>query len=289
MSGTERKKIDVVSFDEEKVEIRHEEDGSLVVVKKTDTVEIINMSQVRDHLISEGRGSLIWRNLTFAVSVPEVISWDSGSGVLVAQYFAGENLELLLRSENEETRRKYVDFTKTFVSWMRETGTIWVDAAPRNIAVNEETKEIGIFDFEKGSLLQDKSYTPQQFNTIIRGIVCEEFSAFLFPEEQQQIFGDIWTDDDILVSQNYLRGKRERILYGKLFGNLEDQIPLKNAISVQKLMAEITTPYLVEGEIFFPLVYLAESKSAEEYIGLLLEMVSLDKSAWRDFLSQRKK
>jgi len=287
MSNAERKRINVVSFDSDKVKIYHKEDGSLVIAKRTNTTEAINMSQIKEHMISRDRSSLSWEGTTFTVRVPEAISWDNENGVLVTKYFEGENLELLLRSENHDTRKKFVDFTKIFIEWMKNAGIIWRDAAPRNVAVNEETKEICIFDFEKGSLLQDRPYSTEEFNSAIRGIVYEEFAAFLFPEEQQQVFGDVWVAEDVLISQNYFRGRRERILYKRLFGDLKDRLCLKKVVSVQRLMAEVVTPYLVEGKVFFPLIYLAKSKSAEEYINLLLELVTLDRSDWPDFLSRR--
>jgi hypothetical protein len=197
-------------------------------------------------------------------------------------------LEIALRREEDIARSEYVALSRSFIFWMQNTGIVWGDAAPRNILINSQTKEICLVDFEKGCLLQDNPYSIDEFNNAVRGIVHEEFSAFLHPDEQLTVFGDVWQiQEDALVLATYLRGKRERILYERLFGNLQNEIPLQQAVSVQRLMSEIVTPFRTETGIFFPLVYLAESESAENYVETLLQLKNLDRNLWPSFLSNK--
>ena len=286
MCRIENRELQVVSFDENKVMFEYTNSGNLVVVKRTSQKEIDNMAEITKHL-SRDRESLVWNNIEFKVKTARVISWDSEENLLLTEHFDGDNLELLLRSQNLNQRKEFVDFTKAFIGRMKKSGTLWVDAAPRNILINIRSREICILDFEKGCLLKDKPYTEEEFRFNVRGFISEEFGAFLFPEEQDQIFGSIWSEEDKEVSVNYLRGKRERILYTKFFGEMGTEISLSKVMIIQRLMLAVVTPYFIGEEVFSPLVYLAESQSAEEYVGRLLDLISTERSNWSTVLVKK--
>ena len=65
------------------------------------------------------------------------------------------------------------------------------------------------------------------------------------------------------------------------------EISLSKVMIIQRLMLAVVTPYFIGEEVFSPLVYLAESQSAEEYVGRLLDLISTERSNWSTVLVKK--
>jgi len=281
----ERNLHKVVSLDKGRVAVFSSEEGPTVIIKRTSSEEFNNLLQMRNHILSETNSSLTWNGIEFKVVTPTILKWDASSGELTTEYFSGQNLEILLLDIDKDSRSKYVGFVRSFVDWMKQKGIIWKDCAPRNILINEDEKIIFIADFEKGNKLQSVPYSQGDFNSNVRGIIYEEMCAFLFPEEQEQVFGSIWDEGDRIIPASSLRGKREPILYEMFFGEFGDQISLANLLFVQKFMASMITPYCIGDRAFFPLTLLAGAGSPEKYTSLLLGLYKINREEWPIFLA----
>lgn len=281
----ERKLHNVISLEEEKMRIDHLPDGSAVVVKKTTETEFVNLVEVSSHLQNGGDVTLCVGKKSFSVTTPKIVSWDAENGVLSTEHFHGENLEILLLDLDTSSRTKNIDILKSFIAWMKQKGIIWKDAAPRNILIDKEERIICMVDFEKGNILRNSPYSDSEFNSHVRGIVFEEMCAFTFPQEQQLIFGHIWEEEDRIIPVTSFRGKREPILYRRLFGEFSDQISTQKLAYVQKLMADTVTPYYIHDSAFFPLVLLAKAGSPERYTSLLLELTEIPRDRWPEYLT----
>lgn len=281
----ERRLHPVVSLEKGKVNIVQSVNGDLSVTKKTDQTELKNIILLKEHLLVDNNSVLEWIH-KYQVVTPAVLSWNDVTKTLEMHYFAGKNLEILLSETDQNTRDKYVGFLCSFIEWMREKGIFWKDAAPRNIIINEEQRRICLVDFERGCSFQYQGYTKQEFNRHLQGLVFEEMSAFLFINEREVVFGNIWEEEDGMISKSVFRGKREPLLYQKIFGSFQEQISMSNLNFIRRFMAEMLTPYyLKDGKLFFPLTKLARAGSPEKYTSLLLELLQIDKDEWPNYLS----
>lgn len=282
----ERKIHSVVSLEDQKVTLSKSKEGQLVVIKKTNDKEYQNLIQIKKHLQSVDANFEYGGAYEYRVITPLIKSWNSSEGLLETEYFDGENLEVLMQTSNSESRRQSVTFLKYFIQWMRLNGIVWNDAAPRNILINQNKKEVCLVDFERGCVFQEWPYSQTDFDFLIRGLVFEEMSAFLFTEERNEIFGNIWYGEDKIITSKSFRGKREPILYMNIYGEFGEFISSDKLNRIRMLMADMLTPYKLEnGTIFFPLTILANAGSPEKYANLLLKLTQIDKKEWPRFLT----
>lgn len=279
----------VVSFDPQKVWIE-EVNGVKCIVKKTDQREIERTQLARTHLNLSSSPSFLVAGTVFTVNVPDVLSWDPAKKIMRQRYCEGNNVELLLRSVFGEERHRIVIFLLDFMRWMCKMGMFWEGAAPRHLIVDELGKRLSLVDFERPIIFQKFSFSEKEFKTLLRGIVHEEFCAFLFENEQKAVFANIWDD----VSQGEIpassvRSARQLILYEKFFGKPEERVSVKQLAFVQRFMAGIVTPFLINNSPFFPLVALDKIRGAQNYVEAILELDKTERVEWPRVLARRAK
>lgn len=278
----ERKLHDVVSLDQGRVQIQNET-GTIHVIKLTEEREVSNLLLLQQTIRTADR--LRWGEGLFEVKLPQLISWDSGKGVLEMEYIEGENLEEILKSTLGKEREGYVELAKEFISWMERNGIFWGAAAPRHLIINSNDKSIGIVDFERSVILEDGPFPHEEFKFLIRSNVCQEFSAFLFQDEQLQVFPDIWLETKHKnISLKSIHGSRLNLLLSKFFGPIDDQVSSEQLMFSQKFMSSIVTPFLHDGIPFYPLVHISKHvRRAQEYVDLTLELSKLDRVLWPEY------
>lgn len=269
-----------VSMDKSRIQIIEYSNSKYKLVKQTNLVEVANLNKMRNHLSSTP--PLIQNDVSYSVIVPPIIAWSEEAQTIELEYMEGENLEKLLTSPSGKERIQYIEFVKNFIHWMESTGTFWRGAAPRNLLINSRDKTICMVDFERPITVKESTFTHPEFNALARGLVHEEFCAFLFESEQSEIFPDIWSNissDPIpLVS---IHGKRVKILLDNFFGPAEESVKPEQLMTVYKFMSSIVTPFLIKEKPFFPLQHIDNKiNGPESYVRTILELSQLDRSAW---------
>lgn len=270
----------VVSFDPQKVWIE-EVNGVKCVVKKTNQLEVEMVQLVKRHLTLNNASSFFWGGTVFKVNIPDILSWDPDKKIMHQQYCKGNNVELLLRSMFGEERHRIVSFLLDFMEWMRKNGMFWEGAAPRHLIVEELGKNLSLVDFERPIILQEYSFSEEEFRVLLRGTVHEEFCAFLFEDEQKMLFANIW--DDVSqgeVPTSSIRSVRQLILYEKFFGRPKGKVFMKQLALVQRFMSGIVTPFLLDNSPFFPLVALDKIRGAQNYVETILELDRTKRVEW---------
>lgn len=284
MSPERFKPMQIVSYDADKVRIVTALDNSTSVYKTTTDNEFEHLKLMKSKLEMCSSNSILWKAEDFSIHIPEIKSWNNETHTMEMSHLKGDNLEILLRETNRENRVELVELIANVIGWMKQSGCLWIDAAPRNILIDNNAKSIGFVDFEKGAILQDFPFTNDVFSLYVRGIINEEFSAFLFQHEQEIVFGDIWNVRDMPISNELIQGKREKLLYEYAFGKIGNEVSLADLTLIQKLMSEMVTPFYVEDEVFYPLVYLDHYRGAESYTNAIIELSKIDKVDWPAFL-----
>lgn len=273
-----------ISMDAGRIGIVEHPDKVCTVTKKTTLIEILNMTQMSLHL--QNTGSFEWQGEQYKITIPKVISWDDATGVLELELKCGKNLEALLSSVDND-RKQTVNFTHNILEWMKNTGTFWHGIAPRHIVINSDQREITLLDFERPVVLRQNGFKDEEFDSLLRGLVHEEFSAFLFENEQPRVFPTIWKSEvstnDILV--NTIHGKRVKLLLENFFGLLGDVIKAEQLHFVYKFMSSIVTPFFVDGKAFYPLKAIDErTREADKYVETVLQLSRMDRLSWPEYL-----
>lgn len=273
-----------VSMDEGRVGIIEHSDSVYVVTKKTTTTEVVNTATMNNHLHSVRPFAL--QGEPYQVVAPKIIAWDETTGSLVLELKEGENLEALL-SSSEGNRASIVIFTRHFLEWMKDTGTFWRGAAPRHIIINSGQKEISLFDFERPIAVKQGGFKDEEFKKMSRGLVHEEFCAFLFEDEQQVVFPNFWDADTSknIIPLASIHGKRIKLLLENLFGPIGDSVQEEQLNFVYRFMSSAVTPFFIEGKPFYPLKAIDEkTRGAENYVDIILQLSKVDRSQWPAYL-----
>lgn len=206
--------------------------------------------------------------------------------MLTLELKEGENLEALLSSDKVDRNDK-VNFTKQLLEWMKDTGTFWCGVAPRHIVTDQVKNEVSLLDFERPLALKKGGFSVEEFNNLLRGLVHEEFSAFLFENEQKNIFSDIYKTEfpNKLINLNSIYGRRVKLLLAHFFGPLEETIKTEQLFFVYEFMSSIVTPFYVDGKPFFPLKEIDErTRVAENYVSTVLQLSKIDRPQWPAYL-----
>lgn len=273
-----------ISMDEGRIDVLEHPDGFCVVTKITTVKEVENMVEINTHLLSVK--PFKWQDDLYKVVTPKIVSWDEAIKVLTLELKEGDNLEASLSSAGDN-RKQNIDFTHQFFEWMKATGTFWRGAAPRHIVINSNQKEISLLDFERPVTLRQIGFKDEEFNTLLRGLVHEEFCAFLFDDEQSVVFPDIWKIESYneVIRLNTIHGKRIKLLLEFFFGFLGETIRTEQLHFVYEFMSSIVTPFLFEGKQFYPLKAIdKKTKMAEDYVDMVLQLSKIDRSQWPTYL-----
>ena len=237
----------VLSFDPEKVKLLGL-NGSRVIAKYTSSEEYQQMCRVSAYLDKHLLSVTGARVLT----VP-ILSWDPVYSVLTTEFCDGINLEHALRRVGEKVQRfECITFFRELLRKMREQGFLWGDCAPRNMILCGNT--LRIVDFERSLALLGHAVDPPVFSRFFRDYSYEEFSCFLFREEQDFLFKEFLTPElereEILVS--LISSKRKRALLAIRFGN-KISYGIQEVEEVENIMADVATPFLVNEKPFYPM------------------------------------
>lgn len=271
-------------MDEGRIGLIEQPDGSCVVTKKTSSKEVASMVEMKTHL--ENSKQFEWQSESYKVVTPEMISWDENTETLTLEAKKGKNLEALLYLPNDN-REQTVDFTYQFLNWMGSTGTFWRAAAPRHIILDSKQKEITLLDFERPVYLKDSSFGEKEFNERLVGLVHEEFSAFLFEDEQNRVFPNIWNIDNSNeeIGLDTIHGKRIKLLLNNFFEPIGETAKKHQLYFVYKFMSSIATPFFVQEKPFYPFKAMDEkTREATDYVETVLALSNLKRSEWPKYL-----
>lgn len=273
----------VVSFDPNRVWIEDNVSGKIVV--KVTTQEEIAQIWIAQKRLAQIRTSLEWDGEIFTVRIPEIVSWDEATGILKETLCLGDNLEILLRSSLGRQRAVWVEFLRKFLEWTKNSGFFWIGFAPRHLLIDRNARTVSIVDFERPVCVSDQSFSTEEFNTFLRGTVHEELCAFLFEEEQGLLFPDIWTEiNSKEIPWEEILSSRQKLLLLVLFGSFGEKVPATQLATVQRLLANIITPFTIDGRPFFPLVHLDRIRGAKNYVKTILEFTKYERRVWPHIL-----
>jgi tRNA A-37 threonylcarbamoyl transferase component Bud32 len=271
-------------MDPGRIEVNTLPTGRFVVTKKTTGTEVSNTAEVTTHLQSVK--PLEWQDTAYRVVTPKVISWDESGGLLTLELKQGENLEASLSSV-ENGRADNVNFTRRLLEWMKATGTFWRGVAPRHIVTDSANNEISLLDFERPLVLRKEGFNADEFNELLGGLVHEEFSAFLFENEQKSVFPDVYKTEspDKLINLSSIHGRRVKLLLTHFFGPLGETVTTEHLFYVYRFMSSIVTPFFVDGKPFFPLKEIDErTRDPQNYVSTVLQLSRIDRPQWSNYL-----
>jgi hypothetical protein len=273
----------VVSFDPNRVWI---ERGGAVIAKYTKYQEVTQLILARDQL--DHARSFLWKNKCFSIKVPEVLSWDDNDCLLRQSYCAGENLEMLLRSRFTKNRIVWVNLARDLLRWMKDEGFFWQGLAPRHVLVDQRRRVLSLIDFERPLFRSSGGFSEEEFKGLLRGAVHEELCAFLFREEQEEVFPCLWNQ----LPKGFLRlseisSSRQKLLIHALFGDCGDFVSQDQLATAQKFLADIVTPFYIGRSPFFPLVHLDHIRGAENYVKTIIKIAEQDRETWPEILGAR--
>lgn len=273
-----------ISMDEGRIGVVERPGGSYVITKKTTLKEVVNMVEMGAHL--ENAKKFEWQGESYKVVIPKIVTWDQTTETLTLEAKDGKNLEALLFLPNNN-RKQIVDLTYEFLNWMKSTGTFWRAAAPRHIIIDSKQKEISLLDFERPACLREDRFSEKEFNERLAGLVHEEFSAFLFGDEQDMVFPNIWSleNPNEIISLDTIHGKRIKLLLNNFFGPIGETVRKDQLYFVYKFMSSIATPFLIQGRPFYPFKAMDKNtRNTEDYVKTVLDLSKLERSAWPEYL-----
>lgn len=269
-----------VSFDDQRTFL----DQDHVVKNNISDLEFVNLELISQHL-RKTEGIQLGDSI-FVVKTPNIISVNTANRSIFLELCDGDNLEQKLETTFDETRNKYLDITKAFVLWMKTTGTFWAGAAPRHIIINDPNKTVSIVDFEREILLDEKGFEDTKFNSLIRGLVFEEFGAFLFENEQEDIFPNLWENlPQEEIQPDSIKSMRVKLLIKHFFGIDHDTVSSEKFATIQKFMAKMVTPFYVGNVPFFPLRHIDNKvkNNPYEFVKSLIELTQLKQDMWPNY------
>lgn len=272
-----------VSMDKGRIGVVENSFGIHAITKRTTVKEFANTTEMNTYL--ESAKQFEWQDTLYRVVTPKIISWSENTEILTLEFKEGQNLEASLSSMDSRTQN--VNFTQCFINWMKKSGTFWRGLAPRHILINSDQKEISLLDFERPNTLKQNGFNDEEYTKLLRGLVHEEFCAFLFENEQHLIFPNFW-DTNVFkqdIPLNIIHGKRVKLLLEYFFGQLGETIQTEQLHFVYKFMSSIITPFFVENKPFFPLKAIDETaREPKDYVDTVLQLSKIEKSEWPTYL-----
>ncbi|PIR04948.1 MAG: hypothetical protein COV57_01780 [Candidatus Liptonbacteria bacterium CG11_big_fil_rev_8_21_14_0_20_35_14] len=263
----------VLSFDSSKIKIKKDSNNKLIVIKKTCINEFININKVR---INFNNSQVL--NEKIIIKIANLIEWDEENLILKTEFCSGINCEIALKSTKDvDSRLFFINIFKNLFITLREIGFLWGDLAPRNMVIDKENNYLWLFDFERKTFIE-KSVLPERFIRFLYNYALEEFSCFLFKDEQDYLFQDfILKSINGLIRKNNIESKRKKILLYYFFGDKE-YYSLDEIREIEMTMARAMTPFTLNGSIKYPaitidnickqkgLIYYAKYINATRYI-----------------------
>lgn len=271
-----------ISLDNGRVFLSEENDVCFVQ-KITTEKEIKNTIAFSEHLA--GLDIVYLAGVRYKITVPQILDWNPDTSIAKFEFKEGSNLEEALKKASPD-RFQDATFVKDIFEWMKSSGTFWRGAAPRHIIINKLRNEVSLLDFERPIKIKKDGFEDAEFQSMVRGLVHEEFCAFLFDSEQSSIFPHIWDhDENQQVEIGSIFGKRINLLIKYFFDPKDNRIPLEQLLFVYKFMSSVVTPYLVEGKPFYPIPILDKiAREPEDYVKVVTNLIKMDRQSWPHYL-----
>lgn len=237
----------ITSFDKNKIWLSNN-NGNKIINKISSFNEVENNNMISKEL----RGlRLNIDSISYKITVPNIYDWDSDRKVLSMEYCDGKNLEFILRDKT--TYLSGLEILNELLKTLINEGIYWIDFAPRNVLVEDET--IHIVDFEKGF-----GNTNDGIKEFLRNHVYEEYGSFSFLQDR------LYTPDEVFdvtpdeLSKNYyipnIGPKRIKAM-AKLLG-YKEWLTKEEYLFIIKMFIIAEQPEVQNGEFIFPRVYLEQ-------------------------------
>lgn len=243
----------VLSFDPKRVRFIDNGCGPAVIEKTTTFQEYRQITKAREYL--KINPIILSKKLLLLIPAP-ILRWENKKSVLVTLFCNGINGEQVLRTSTGSERSRSINLFKECFQKMRLAGFLWGDFAPRNMIIDEKSKRIWIVDFERQLELKNKPVAKSLFSRYIRNYSFEEFSCFLFAEEQKKFFSNMLTEESkASIPASQIHSKRKSKLLTSLFGQ-KKYYKVKELQIVEALMIFVATPFFVNGMPFYPMDFI---------------------------------
>src|SRR3989338_28328 len=181
-----------LSFDRDKVCFVKEQSVGMTVWKKTTSKENQQIITAQKHI---DQASVVLESDTITVHIVPRLEWLGSEEILITKFVEGIDMETLLKNVEDFQRNRWVLLTREFLHALRKTGFLWGDCAPRNILIDQTNKSIWLCDFERELNITTSPVQEKEFTRYLRNYAWEEFSCFLFPEEQNIVFHGLMCDE----------------------------------------------------------------------------------------------
>lgn len=258
----------VLSFDSKKVRLIVK-NNSVFAEKHTTKFEYEQILLAHEYI---AKTPFFLEKYGIIVKPAEIADWDESQQLLTTVYCDGINMEHKIRSVRGKQRLKFIYLFKDFLQGMANIGFLWGGCAPRNIILDKGVKSFKLVDFERKSIF-GKPVSKSAFSRHIRNYALEEFSCFLFAEEQDILFSGIIAKNEALnISQ--VNSKRKKKLLELMFGKKTEYEDFE-IYQAEKSIVRIATPIMEKKEIFYPMDILStfnEMKGAENYAKLIIKL-----------------
>lgn len=240
----------VLSFDPKRVKFIDNGCGPAVIEKTTTFQEYRQITKAREYL--KINPIILSKKLLLLIPAP-ILKWKNKKSVLITLFCNGINGEQVLRTSTGSERSRNIKLFKECFQKMRLAGFLWGDFAPRNMIIDEKSKRIWIVDFERQLELKNKPVAKNLFSRYIRNYSLEEFSCFLFTDEQKKFFSNMLTKESMtLIPASQIRSKRKGKLLTSLFGQ-KKYYKSEELQTVEALMVFVATPFFINGIPLYPM------------------------------------
>lgn len=275
----------ILSFDPNKVRFISSEGKLTSVEKHTIKTEFERISEAHEYL---SKFPVRLRDNISFFPAP-VIMWDKRRSILVTKFCRGDNLENLLKTTRNEERSSILSLLKDLFHSLRLSGFLWGDYAPRNILYSKEDESIRIVDFEREMRLVGSEEDMNSYSRYVRNYALEEFSCFLFEDEQKFLFSDFIVREKVeKISKSLLGSKRKKRLLLEMFGE-KNEYDIGEIEETEFLMASIASPFCINGKIIYPMQIIDKASSkggVEKYASIVRRIKNSSKREKYNVLSE---
>ena len=265
-----------LSFDRDKVCFVKEQSGGMTVWKKTTSKENQQIITAQKHI---DQASVVLESDTITVHIVPRLEWLGSEEILITKFVEGIDMETLLKNVEDFQRNRWVLLTREFLHALRKTGFLWGDCAPRNILIDQTNKSIWLCDFERELNITTSPVQEKEFTRYLRNYAWEEFSCFLFPEEQNIVFHGLMCDEGPQIIQSTaISSKRKKKLLSNLFG-IKAAYKIEELRVVEQIMVSVATPFIYNNKPFWPMLYLDqinEKGGSDQYASTVQRIRNLE-------------
>ena len=264
--------MEIISYDADRIHTTTEQ-GSKYISKKTSESEVKNLISAREFLNHKSVNIL---NYEYIIEIPKVKCWNNEKEEVTMDFFNGNNLETMLRSNL--ARKEAIIFLNKLLEFILENEFYWVDFSPRNILIDEKNKKICFIDFEKGL-----SFKNDNLINFFRNHVYEEYSSFLLLNERilngEEIFKLRPEETKIKYIKNNIKIKRVKATANKL--NYPEIFKQNEFLEIYRMFLIAELPQTNGKTIIFPRIELEkilETKKTnplayDEYANKIVQLV----------------